>query len=175
MDNTGKTTLVEELCQRFPELTYRPSIGNKHDLNQIKEQAWEEAYEHSGKLILGDRSRIISEFVYNPILDTREIAYGYVQYMDMVTAFSRGRHLVIFAWRPLTEILKTMHEREQLSGVKENAKDLYRAYEHVEGMFKFLFRVSESGSVVKDYDYTDGTTRVAVYHAVGEYIKEVSK
>lgn len=171
MDNTGKTTLVEELQQLYPKLTYRPSIGNKHDLNQIKEQAYEEAYTPM-PLVLADRSRIISEFIYNPILNARPIAYPWGQYMDLVKSFVRGHHLVIFCHRPLHELMKTFDSREQLAGVKENAAKIFKAYEEVEGMFRFLFRVSNSGSEVHDYDYADGVSHTLAVTKTKRYIED---
>lgn len=175
MDNTGKTTLVEKLQQEFPVLTYRPSIGNRHDLVSIAEQAADEAWRTDFGLVLADRSRIISEYVYNPVLKKRPIAYTFSTYMELLGGLAGGHHLIIHCFRNVSRIIDTFDERDQLEGVRQHLSTLSSRYEQVMHMMRFLFDVNERGSRVVSYCFD--SDRVPDYYtiitgAVRKYVQE---
>lgn len=155
MDNTGKTTLYDKLREEFPQLKARPSIGNKHDLDQVFSQARDEAWNASGlALTLGDRSRIISEYIYGPILQKRLLAYSMNDYMEMLGGFARGHHLVVHCYRSTSRIIDTWDATgEQLDGVRQHLSELSSAYDEVMHMLRFLFRVGGLGGRVITYSF----------------------
>lgn len=176
LDATGKTTLADQLATQFPELTLRPSIGNKHDLDQIREQAYSEAHQRQDQMLMvADRSRIVSEYIYNPILAKREVAYPYLEWTSYLARFTMGRHVVVYCRQSLNDIGKVFHKQEQLEGVRENLPELFKAYEEFMTMLRFLFRVSGSGSVVVPYRYQDPGDRVMLTVQVQRYLKEVAR
>lgn len=177
MDNTGKTTLYEKLLEEFPQLSARPSIGNKHDLTQIRRQAEDEAW-HPDKLrlTLGDRSRIISEYIYNPILNKRPIAFSLDTYTELLAGFARGHHLVVHCYRSTARIIDTWDATgEQLEGVRANLSEIAYAYDCVMQMLQFLFRVGEGGGKVIRYTFEPGNDAdlyPVVTSAIRRYLHE---
>lgn len=173
LDNTGKTTLQQQLLEDYKSLRGRPSIGNKHDLDQIALQAEAEAYTLS-PLMLSDRSRLISEFVYNPVLNARPLAYPYKTWLTYVAEFTSKPHLVVYCVRNLQHIKDSFSTRDQLIGVRTNLDELDARYDHMMGMFEFLFNLQNlqpRGHVVM-YDFE----RVPYTHvtvAVRRYLQEV--
>lgn len=159
MDNTGKTTLYNKLLDEFPQLDRRPSIGNKHDLVEIRRQAEDEAWSpHKLTHTLGDRSRIISEYIYCPILQKREIAYSLDTYTELLAGFSRGHHLVVHCYRSTSRIIDTFDGTgEQLEGVRAHISELSSAYDEVMHMLRFLFRVGGGGGKVITYSFEQRT------------------
>jgi len=142
LDNTGKTTLVEELLKDIPTLKHRPSIGNTHDPKQIADQAYHEAFLAPPGLI-SDRSRIISEYVYTPVLRARSLAYDFEIWWSYIQRLVTRHHLIIFCRRDPLEILETFDERDQLPGVQEHLITLHHRYEAFMGMLDFLTAVQE--------------------------------
>lgn len=176
MDNTGKTTLVEQLQQEFPQLKYRPSIGNKHDLSVIRAQAQDEAYSPDKlSMTLGDRSRLISEYIYQPLLGKRDAAYSFDAYMEMIGFFARNHHLVIHCYRSTARIIDTWDEG-QLEGVREHLSELSSQYDKVMHMLRFLFRVGGDRGKVITYSFeAQQEPQSPVFRAVRQYIHEEAK
>lgn len=170
LDNTGKTTLVQDLCNRYPVLTSRPSIGNKHDLDQIKAAAFEEAYGSMPYLLVADRSRIISEWIYNPVLNAREPAYDFDMWLFMLKGFVQKPLYVIHCWRDLDNIRSSFDERDQLGGVAEHLPELAQKYEHVMGMIDLFFDLQQRRPVMW-YNYEVDNPDL-IYREVEAYIKE---
>lgn len=174
LDNTGKTSLVGEILEHFPQLEHRPSIGNTHDPEQIARAANKEAHDYRGmKLVVSDRSRIISEFIYTPILKNRPVAYPYYLWMKYISALSRGHHLVIYMTRNIYEIQHSFDQREQLEGVYEHLWGLHDGYDNVMGMLDYLFRLQDP--VKSEVWHTTFTSlRSPLFERIERYIKEVS-
>ena len=170
LDNTGKTTLVERLLDDFPVLEYRPSIGNKHDREQIRKQAAEEAWIQMPH-VLGDRSRIISEYIYNPVLKRRPIAYPMDEYMEMLGGFARGHHLIIHCYRSVARIIDTYNDQDQLAGVRQNLAEIASRYDQVMHMLRFLFAVADSNSEICTYTFEPNKDRPDPYTTVLQYVR----
>ena len=137
-----------------------PSIGNKHDLTQIKRQAWAGLDEdRKNPLRLWDRSRIISEYIYNPVLKGRPFAFDVDEYFMMLAAYLKRPQLIIYCRRPLPRIRATLDERDQLAGVVNHLDELHEAYERFMGFMKHMFMVQgmspgdQVGTGVYEYDY----------------------
>lgn len=94
LDNTGKTTLVQWISEEYPQFEVQQSIGNNHDLRMIRLQAHDES-SLNRPLLLCDRSRLISEYVYNPVLKSRPIAYDLRDWLNMIGGFLTDRKSVV--------------------------------------------------------------------------------
>jgi hypothetical protein len=174
LDNTGKTTLVTDLAHRYPELQMRPSIGNKHDLEQISRQAYDEAYLLS-PYVLADRSRIVSEWVYNPVLKTRPTAYSFRTWMTYIAGFVQQSQYVIYCYRPVEHIMKTFDERDQLSGVVENLQLLSHRYDQIMAMIDFLFELDgQHNTAVMYYNYEVDNPDL-IYREVDGYLARIKE
>lgn len=175
LDNTGKTTLAERILTDFPELQLRASIGNKHDLDMIRTQAQDEAmYDHP--LMVADRSRLISEYVYNPILQGRELAFPYISWLFWLAHFTGKQHLIIHCHRDVTQLQSSFNEREQLGGVVDFLDDLAARYWQMMEMLQLLFDVQQDNrSLILHYNFD---VQPAQYSYIKEcitiYLKEVS-
>jgi hypothetical protein len=181
MDNTGKTTLVDKLKLAHPHLEYRPSIGNKHDRDFIREQAANEAYDvEKMRWVISDRSRIISEYIYTPVVGGRDIAYSLDTYTEFLASFARGHHLVIHCYRSTAKIIDGWDEREQLEGVRSHLSEIASRYDQVMHMLRFLFAVGGGKGKVIQYtfesnnDYTPEFFPI-VSAEVRRYIEEEEK
>lgn len=173
LDNTGKTTLVEKLCSDFPQLKHTPSIGNKHDLNQIADQAWYMAEEAEVDEIW-DRSRIISEYVYNPVLNMRPLAFNKDSWFEMIRRWLQHPQLVIYCRRPIGHIFESFDEREQLEGVAGNLAALDRAYEGMMWFIEVLFQQSDPPKYIIEYNY-EVDTYEEVRDSVARYLAEAKE
>lgn len=170
LDNTGKTTLVKKLCSDFPQLKFTPSIGNKHDLNQIVEQAWYIAEEAEVDEIW-DRSRIISEYVYNPVLNKRSLAFGHATMLKMMREWLQRPQLIIYCTRPLPNIQASFDEREQLDGVVSKLKELAAAYEAFMGFLAIMFKVTDPPKYLLEYNFEEDKYEY-IRDLVGRYLVE---
>lgn len=171
LDGTGKTTLVNQLLEEFPVLKGRPSIGNKHDLDVIYEGAQQEAFTLPYNVIT-DRARIVSEYIYNPILNVRPLAFTFKEWMNFLGSFvQRSPHLLVFCHRHLGEVIDTWDHEGQLEGVREHLGEIDRMYEQVEDMYRYLFAVENRSSRVLTYNFKK-IPYVYVSNAVRDYLKE---
>lgn len=173
LDNTGKTTLVSKVLEEFPELIYRPSIGNKHDLNVIQEQAHDEAFFWDKlKYTIADRSRLISEFIYNPVLQGRALAFTFHSFLEMFGSFLQQENLVILCHRNRLQLGSTFDEREQLSGVRQHLGDLDNQYSALYHTIHFLTIAAEGHTEVMKWSFEQHSDTI-VYNAVRRYIDRV--
>lgn len=120
MDNTGKTTLIEQLSKalRIPTArtgTYPREIRDiSHWSNWAAACPW--------PLIL-DRHPAISDLVYGPI-----IRKGTCSTPEMAQA-ARRNNFLIYCCPPISEVISTFHVREQMKGTHENLRALYQEYD----------------------------------------------
>jgi len=175
LDNTGKTTLVSKIIREFPQLVYRPSIGNKHDLELIREAAMAEAFEWDRlRYTVGDRSRLMSEFIYNPILQTRGLAYPLHHFLEMLGSFVQENNLVIICYRNRLAIENSFSEREQLKGVRQHLPELSHQYDRLGTMLEFLNVAAEGKTKVMNWSF-DKHSEVVVYNEIRRYLHLVKE
>lgn len=171
LDSTGKTTLVEKIVGRYPSLKYRPSIGNKHDPPQIARQAQDEAYAWDMlKSTVGDRSRILSEYIYAPLLKNRPVAYPYHAWLEMLGTFSQHEHLIIHCVRSKALIIDSWKEEDQLKGVRQHLDEIQYRYESLMDMLHFLFKLNETRSRIMVYNFQN-TSDTQVFLEVERYME----
>lgn len=173
LDSTGKTTLVEKIVARYPGLKYRPSIGNKHNPAQIARQAQDEAYSWDMmKNIVGDRSRILSEYIYTPVLKKRAPAYSYNTWLEMLSSYTQHEHLIIHCKRHRAKIIDTWNEPDQLEGVREHLSEIDDRYDHLMDMLWFLSKVTEGKIRILHYNF-ETVSDTQVYLEVERYMERV--
>lgn len=122
-DNTGKSTLVKQLCEEMPELVYVPH-GPRPPVSA-------ESYYKELVDILNrpDNSRVIvdrfllSELVYGPILRDKVILdEKQLSYINKLLTIKKP--FIIICNRPTSRILETFSERDQLDGVRNKVEDI---------------------------------------------------
>lgn len=175
LDNTGKTTLVSKILEEFPELVYRPSIGNKHDVTQIIDQAHDEAFAWSKlKHTVADRSRLISEYIYNPILKKRPLAFSFHGFLEMFGSFLQQDNLVVLCHRNRLQIEGTFNEREQLGGVRQHLTDLDNQYSALYHTIHFLTIAGQGHTAVMKWSFEQHSDTI-VFNAVRRYLERVKE
>lgn len=139
-DNSGKTKLIEKLVNdiKSPTLNVNSNFGCKPSM--INQRAM---LQLGTTGTIHDRSRVISELVYGPIIRDR------VQLRPTtIQAFYNSRPLVIYCRPPLGKILDN-GSREQMDGVLENHKEIVLAYDEV------MKEMARFGVRVVNYDWKD--------------------
>lgn len=152
LDNTGKTTLAQAIVDHFPHLQLRPSIGNKHDTKVIREGMYLESMLPSPHLV-SDRSRLISEYIYNPVLATRRPVVDYPTWMTYLTLFTTRPHFIIYCHRPVSKILETFNVRDQLPGVGDKLVELNDRYQKMMEMLDLLFTLNGRPDNIAHYNW----------------------
>lgn len=175
LDNTGKTTLVNRILDEFPELEYRESIGNKHDLEVIQDQAHDEAFFWNKlKYTVGDRSRLISEFIYNPILKGRQYAFPFHSWLEMMGSFVQGLNLVVVCYRSRLQIVSSFDEREQLKGVRQHLTEIDDQYSRLPTLLRFINVAGEGQTYAMAWSF-EKDPDVVVFNAVRRYLDQVKE
>lgn len=173
LDNTGKTTLVSKILERYPALKYRASIGNKHNPPQIARAAQDEAYSWDMmKRVVSDRSRIISEFVYTPLLGNRATAYTYHTWLEMIGTFCQHEHLIVHCKRHRAKIIDDWHEEDQLEGVRRHLAELDDRYDHLMDMMWFLSQITESKLRIVHYNF-ESVSDTQIFIEVERYMERM--
>lgn len=173
LDNTGKTTLVSKILERYPQLKYRASIGNKHNPEQIARSAQDEAYSWDMmKRVVSDRSRIFSEYVYTPLLKNRPPAYPFHAWLEMMGTFCQHEHVIVHCSRHRAKIIDDWDSSEQLEGVREHLSELEVRYEHLMDMLWFLSQVTESRLRIVHYNF-ETVSDTQVFIEVERYMERV--
>jgi hypothetical protein len=174
LDNTGKSTLVDHITSVFPRVRPIPSIGNKHDIVEIYKLGWNEAFQPD-EFSITDRSRLISEYVYNPILQRRVTAFETREWLSMLGKFvSNGPHLIIYCNRRLANVREKWDASgEQLTGVFDNLIQLDLRYQTMMSFLELVFHADHSRSQIIRYDFEqDDIARID--NEVAWYLERVS-
>jgi len=156
-DNTGKTTLIQQLQDIFhlPSLRAGFHPQNPKDIHQY--HYW--AVTSPRQLIL-DRHPAVSDFIYTPILRPTEPE---LSSLDLIIRML-DRHYTIFALPPFNQVEKSYDERPQLKGTKENLRRIYQAYEKLLNDFEPNFL----------YDYTKPNAFTALTTHLTHYLARSS-
>lgn len=132
MDNTGKTTLVNNLFKHMRglklsgEIIKSPGpISSVEMINWVSEQVTK-IRDSENDFFIFDRFCCFDEPVYGPII--RKTTPKFIEPMRKMIALVNP--IIVYA-RPKTEdIISFSDGREQMEGVVENAKDLLMAYDY---------------------------------------------
>ncbi len=143
MDNTGKTTLVEQLVKETGYDMVR-SPGGPQSLEDMIDKV--ETCLISDNIIY-DRFPLISEEVYGPVLRGYSL-WKFLRWREYFIQLLQLKPLFIYC-RPGGEtILRTINQREQLEGVVERASVIIDIYDMV---FDHLRRFYHVDVVVHNY------------------------
>lgn len=149
-DNTGKTTLVERLRDKFAPIECAHSPGPKTLGVQL---AWiAKAIRRQDPRIIYDRYTAISERVYGPLLRPSQGDIFGLWTFDLLRLTFRRNPLIIYC-RPPDERVLRWGNREQMDGVKDHGEDLLRRYDWIMEVLKEL---SSGQGMFLNYDYTRG-------------------
>lgn len=147
MDNSGKTTLVRHLTDKFH------LFGVNSRMKMVNQESMETFFRHSMTLqskistLIFDRYHLISEPIYGPIIRGNSIISDVaLRAMYMVLAMSNA--MTIYC-RPADDQILQFTE-PQMDGVKENAGRLIQAYDD-----KMLQLQREFGMSVMIYNWTN--------------------
>lgn len=161
MDNSGKTTVVNQLASQFGLPTvHSPGPAPYQKLRDFIMETALARFE--GRMFIYDRHPIISEHIYGPVLRGHDD-------LDMKWTRLIGslNPLVIYCDPGIDMIMG--NTRDQMPGVMENAEKLLEAYRH-------FINVTASGKLdrIIRYDYSLGSTR-ALFQTVRTYLENQSR
>lgn len=170
MDNTGKTTLIQELIRNIGRGTlmakvslgpFRPAIEQiQWTYSQLKRAG-------EGKdLIVYDRFLPICDIVYGTVIRNSTL---WTLDSAELKALRELNPLIIFCDPGIDTILKTINEKDQLEGVVDNAKALIAMYKAV------IYELETLGFEIHYYDYTSDLSKQDIYKRVGQLVEEYKK
>lgn len=154
-DNSGKTTLCNDICNYFNSIgditrtkvtsSVVHSLGAVNKFKQIKfmSDMLVESDKRELEIQIFDRFPIIEEFICGNILRGLD-QFEMDHYLKSVLL---GKITFFIYCKPPYEKVENWGTREQMEGVKENARDMYKAYGMVPKKFDIAQRTIE-------YDYT---------------------
>lgn len=157
MDNTGKTTLVRNLAEQF-QLEMRHSASDLKGSQDLLDWVDQEL-EHNEYNTIYDRWPLISEEVYGPVLRGKSVIS-----LNRYDGWTEKPDPLFIYCRPSLNKILNFHYREQMEGVKTNAKALVSRYDHV------MVRFQQKGWGVVQYDYADLGSYAKVKQAVAVYL-----
>ena len=120
MDNTGKTTLVEQLSNEF-NCDHIKSLGPGYTKEEMKEEMLRKL--NIEDLVVLERFSIFEELVYGPILR------GVSKFDKNDIEEIREYNPIIIYCRPSDETIFNFGDREQMEGVIEEREKLVRAWD----------------------------------------------
>lgn len=139
MDNTGKTTLVNQLKEFYKCESIKspgPNYTRQEMIDEIKKDL-----DLPNKVIL-ERFSILEELVYGNVL--RNHSKFTIDDMDWV----RDYDFIIVYCRPGDEVIYNFGDREQMAGVIEEKEKLVEAWDNL------IIDLARIGFVIIPYDWT---------------------
>jgi hypothetical protein len=160
MDNSGKTTLVQEIAGLGARIV--PSVG-KPDREQARLRMQELLNETDAKVY--DRFVAFSDEVYGRVLRGCNIldpdAYG------AMLRVMRANALVIYC-RPPDDVILNFGDRAQMEGVLERGSTLIRGYDR---LFNLLEDWGYAGQIIRyDWTFTSGYTKKQILERVKAHL-----
>lgn len=139
MDNTGKTTLVNQLKEFYKCESIKspgPNYTRQEMIDEIKKDL-----DLPNKVIL-ERFSILEELVYGNVL--RNHSKFRLDDMDWI----RDYDFIIIYCRPGDEVIYNFGDREQMNGVIEEKEKLVEAWDNL------IIDLARIGFVIIPYDWT---------------------
>jgi len=158
MDNTGKTTLVEQLADEY-SCNHIKSLGPGYTKEEMREEMLRKL--NIEDLVILERFSIFEELVYGPIL--RGVSKFDKEDIEEIRKYDP----IIIYCRPRNEVIFNFGDREQMKGVIEEKEKLVEAWDQLIADLKI------------NYDFTiipyDWTSKRAHLKLKNEIEKELSK
>lgn len=132
-DGAGKTTLINQLCERFG-LEVAPRVVTKDaeamvDLKDWVEQNIAEGFQYK----IFDRHRLISEFIYGPLL-RKEQQPGFTDliwsHVQLRRLYNDVQPFIIYCLPPLDEVKHNLEGDAENKVVADHVEAMYTAYVH---------------------------------------------
>ena len=155
MDNSGKTTLVQQLLKElnrnpFQEERYKV-VNSPGPVSKELQEGWVLA-----QLTLGAEERATNIYERFPLLE--EVVYGSVlrdnplfEYGDAYFKLLKKENPLIVYTRPSREKIFNFGDRHQMEGVIEKSTELLAAYDDL------IFKMLSEGWRILIYDYETGS------------------
>lgn len=130
-DGAGKTTLIRSVS-RFTGLNIAPRVVSKEAEALVDIKAWVEENVRGGfQYTLFDRHRLISEFIYGPVLrDEQEAGFTELTWVwDVLSElYSRVKPVIIYSLPPLEVVKANVANDSDNSVVAKFIEPIYTAY-----------------------------------------------
>lgn len=130
-DGAGKTTLIRQLQERWPDLEVAPRVVSKDAEAMIDLQEWVNINLSDGpQYKIFDRHRLISEFIYGPIL-RKEQQPGFTSptwVWHSLRRFESLRPVLIYCLPPLEVVMGNIAGDEDNQVVWDHIMGIYTAY-----------------------------------------------
>lgn len=160
MDNSGKTTLVQQISSRF-NLPIQPSLGPPSPERALEILS---GFMVSREFKIYDRLVAFSDTVYGPPIRGRVVTDPH-QWTWIHKVLSQ-KPFVIYC-RPPDEVVLSFGDRAQMGGVVERGRKLLGAYDALFQSIEDFFGIASFAN----YDYTSVDSTQSLWLNLEEYIE----
>lgn len=151
-DGAGKTTLIAKIREAYPDLDVAPRVVSKETKALTDMQDWVNQNLNEGfQYRLFDRHRLISEFVYGPVLRANMQHPGFDDPSWVYWSLRKFYHLdpvIIYCLPPFNAVQFNVNQGDDNIAVQDSIKAIYAGYAH-----RMALDII-AGRTVLHYDYT---------------------
>jgi hypothetical protein len=153
-DGAGKTTLIRQMMERYQDgLTIAPRVVSKDAEAMVDLRQWVNTNLDEGpQYKIFDRHRLISEFIYGPVLRTeQQPGFDSVTWVwHSLRRFQQMRPVLIYCIPPLEAVMANIAGDEDNQVVWNHIMGIYTAY-----LQRATLDALNAGAIIYDYT-TDG-------------------
>lgn len=124
-DNSGKTTLAQEICETQKAL-YVKTYQKEWTYKELEEFQWD-FLDMDYRPIVFDRYPIVSHYIYSKVI-RNDHSYGWDDLRRLLLPW-RDADVEYIYCRPDLSIIEDYGDRPQMAGVKENTRELVDLYD----------------------------------------------
>jgi hypothetical protein len=168
-DGAGKTTLINKIREVYPDLELAPRVVSKDAESMVNLQGWVNQNLTDGfQYRLFDRHRLISEFIYGPML-RQQASPGFT---DMgwvywsLRRFYEINPVIIYCLPPLDTVKFNVGQDIENQVVWDHIEGMYTAYVH-----RMSLDILANRTVFR-YDYTHPSHQVDPLIYLHQFINE---
>lgn len=135
-DGAGKSTLVEMMTRKLL-LPQAPRVVSKDAQAMVDIKAWVEENVKGGfQRTIFDRHRLVSEFIYGPLLRRKqEEGFDDIEWVnEMLFRLYALRPIIVYCLPPLGEVKKNLKNDENNRVVRSKIPQMYTLYAHRIGL-----------------------------------------
>lgn len=138
-DGSGKSTLVTELLQRFPQLTVHPKFvpsSGVGDRTEIYDKVCEDTAHFIERPIqIYDRHPMISEYVYGPVVRNHLPQEWQSPSARLMRGIIANHALVVWCLPGLETVKQNISQDRDMDGVVDNIAQIYNTYLTVKALW----------------------------------------
>lgn len=132
-DGAGKSTLIKQILNEFPQLSVAPRVVSKETEALVDLRVWvDNHFLEDTKNVIFDRHRLISEPIYGPILRRQNQEPGFTDrdwmYDSLVKLYIHTKPLVIYCLPPLEVVKANLANDPDNVKVVDSIDAIYCAY-----------------------------------------------